>query len=245
MGYKVKDLAFEAQRAKKISDALRGKPKSETHRQNISKGLKGIKRTISEEQRKKISASMMGKRIGPKNPMYGTHASEETRRKMSEAQKGKKHPMYGKHHSEESKQKMRKSHSPMSEETRKNLSETRRGEKSHNWKGGISFEPYCPKFTKEFKERVRAYFGHRCVECGKTQGQNGISLSIHHVTFDKKTCCNQSIPLFVPLCINCHTKSNHNRIFWQYWFTEMINHLYGGKCYFTKEEMIAHGNGTF
>src|SRR5208337_386546 len=29
------------------------------------------------------------------------------------------------------------------------------GEKSPGWKGGISFEPYCIKFNKEFKERVR------------------------------------------------------------------------------------------
>lgn len=237
MGYKVKDLKFEAERARKISEALRGKPKSEEHRKNISKSLKGVKRVISPEQRKKISDSMKGKRVGSNNPMYGTHASEETRRKMSEAQKGKNHPMFGKHHSEESKQKMRKSHTPMSEETRKNLGKNRLGEKSHNWKGGISFEPYCPKFNDEFKERVRAFFGYRCVECGKTQEENGIALSVHHVTFDKKTCCNTSIPFFVPLCIKCHTKTNHNRPFWRYWFTEMINRHYGGKCYLSKEEM--------
>ena len=115
-----------------------------------------------------------------------------------------------------------------------------RGEKSSTWKGGISFEPYCPKFTLSFKERVRASFGYRCVECGSMGGHK--KLHVHHVNFDKQTCCNETIPLFVPLCSSCHSKTLRNRIFWQYWFTEMINHLYGGKCYFSKEEMIARVN---
>ena len=46
--------------------------------------------------------------------MKGKHLSEETRKKMSEANKGKQagenNPMYGKHHSEETKKKMREAH---------------------------------------------------------------------------------------------------------------------------------------
>jgi hypothetical protein len=33
---------------------------------------------------------------------------------------------------------------------------------------------------------------------------------------------------------SCHGKTQHNRIFWQYWFTEMINRLYVGECYLLK-----------
>lgn len=40
----------------------------------------------------------------------GKKHSDETKKKMSEAQKGEKHPMYGKHHSEEAKQKMSEAH---------------------------------------------------------------------------------------------------------------------------------------
>ena len=40
---------------------------------------------FTEETRKKISESMTGE----KNPMYGKHHSEDTKRKMSEAHKGK------------------------------------------------------------------------------------------------------------------------------------------------------------
>lgn len=110
---------------------------------------------------------------------------------------------------------------------------THKGNSNPAWKGGISFEPYCPRFTKEFKERVRAFFDHKCVECGASQ--NGSKLPVHHVNFRKDACCAKDvIPLFVPLCPSCHSKTQFNRPFWQYWFTEMINHQYGGKCYLPK-----------
>jgi hypothetical protein len=127
------------------------------------------------------------------------------------------------------------------QEHKNNLSSSERGEKNHEWKGGISFEPYCVKFTREFKERVRAFFGHTCAECGISEEANGKKLPVHHVTYNKKVCCDGTVPLFVPLCNTCHSKTNHNRIFWEYWFTEMINRFYGGKCYFTKEEMEVYG----
>jgi hypothetical protein len=108
------------------------------------------------------------------------------------------------------------------------------GEKDPAWKGGISFEPYCPKFNKEFKERVRAYFNYICPECG-TPTPKG--LMVHHVNFNKMSCCDDTIPLFVPLCNPCHGKTNARREFWEQYFTEMIGEYYQGKCYFTKEEI--------
>jgi len=136
---------------------------------------------------------------------------EETRRKLSEANKGKTH----------------------SEETRRKLSEWR-GERSHRWKGGISFEPYCPKFNREFKERVRSFFGYRCAECGEPQ--NGYKLHVHHVNFNKMSCCDNTPPLFVPLCRSCHARTQKDREYWEEHFTRMINEYHGGACYFPKEE---------
>ena len=112
----------------------------------------------------------------------------------------------------------------------------RYGENSPVWKGGISFEPYCILFNKEFKERVRAFFDNKCAVCGKTKEENGRSLCIHHVNYDKKTCCNDSERLFVPLCGSCHSKTNHNREEWEEYFKDLIKNKYGGKCYYTKEE---------
>jgi hypothetical protein len=117
-------------------------------------------------------------------------------------------------------------------------SHPRYGSDHHNWKGGISFEPYCPKFTNEFKERVRAFFDYQCLNCGTPQ--NGYKLHVHHVNFDKETCCNESIPLFIPLCRSCHTKSNHHRESSSKYFTEIIQTYYQGKCYFSKEEMQSY-----
>ena len=81
---------------------------------NLSLG--GESWNCSEETRKKMSKANKGEN----NPMYGKHHSEETRKKLSEVKKGEKHHMYGKHHTEESKKKMRK---PKSEEHKRRISE--------------------------------------------------------------------------------------------------------------------------
>lgn len=57
---------------------------------------------LSDETRKKISEAEKGE----KHPLYGSHRSNETRKKISDAKKlnpmtGDKNPFFGKHHSEE------------------------------------------------------------------------------------------------------------------------------------------------
>ena len=204
-----------------------------------------VKKRWDEETRRKLSEANKGE----KNHNYGKSLSEETRRKLSEAHKGEKHYNYGKSLSEETRRKISDSlkgkHIP--EETRRKLSEAHkgktlseetrrklRGERSHRWKGGISFEPYCPKFNREFKERVRSFFGYRCAECGAPQ--NGKKLAVHHVNFNKMSCCDGTPPLFVPLCPSCHGHTQKDREYWEEHFTRMINEYHGGACYFPKEE---------
>ena len=60
----------------------------------------------SEETKTKISEANKGKHKGENHYMYGKHLSEEHKTKISEAKKGENHPMYGKHLSEEHKQKI-------------------------------------------------------------------------------------------------------------------------------------------
>ena len=55
----------------------------------------------SEETKKKMSEANKGKPTWCK----GKHLSEEIRKKMSEAHKGEKHPLFGKHLSEETRKK--------------------------------------------------------------------------------------------------------------------------------------------
>ena len=233
---------------------------------------------MTDESKQKIKFSLIGNVRA-----LGSHRSEEMIKKMAESKRGSLHPNFGKHLSEETRQKIsfaNKLRPPLSEQSRIkrsislkkvvhtpewnanvgaskkgfNMTEEQKkkirntlagkycGDKNGNWKGGISFEPYCPKFNREFKERVRAFFGYKCVECGTPQ--NGEKLSVHHVNFNKKTCCDNSIPLFVTLCRNCHMKTNHNRPYWEQHFTSLINDKYGGKCYLPREVPRDHVNGT-
>lgn len=212
----------------KVSAARTGSHHTLATKQKLSLSARN-KPPVSIETRNKLSVALKGKpHITKGRPLSEAHkqsisaalkgraTSETTRKKLSEAKRGK----------------------PNSPEARLKLSQYC-GPKSPNWRGGISFEPYCPKFNNEFKERVRAFFGHRCVECGNPQyGTRFKNLHVHHVNYNKETCCDQSVPLFVSLCSSCHSKTHNNRLFWEYWFTEMINHIYDGKCYFTKDEMV-------
>jgi ribosomal protein L34E len=152
----------------------------------------------------------------------------------------------GKVHSEETKEKMSKSHmgeknhnyqKTPSYEQRCEIAEARLG---GFWYGNVRYyqgPQYCEKFNNEFKERVRAYFGYVCPICGTPQGK--IKMSVHHVNFNKKSCCDPIAPrLFIPLCSGaCHINTNTSRKFWEEYFTDMIMNYYQGKCYFTKEEM--------
>ena len=62
---------------------------------------------LSEETKRKISEANSGKN----SPMYGKHHSEEAKRKMSKAKHGKNSLMYGKHLSEKTKRKISEANS--------------------------------------------------------------------------------------------------------------------------------------
>jgi len=97
----------------------------------------------------------------------------------------------------------------------------RKGENSPSWLGGKSYEPYCPKFNEFTKNKVRNYFNKKCVVCGKTQKENKRKLAVHHVNYDKGQGCSGEW-LLVPLCNSCHSKTNHNRDYWEEYFTNFL-----------------------
>lgn len=168
----------------------------------------------------------------------GKHHSEETRKKMSASQqklnrKGIPVPIERKIKISKSLKGRTGNHKgkQFSDEWCKHLSDSHKGllskEKNPNWKGGISYEPYCPKFNNDFKEYIRDKFGRKCFLCGKPEEENITKLgnirklSIHHVDYDKNDICNGYSWPFVPLCNSCHSKTNRNR--W-YWFNLLINY---------------------
>jgi hypothetical protein len=125
-----------------LSDSLKGKPKSEEHKQNmrkpkseehrrnISKGKQGI--PISEEAKQKISNANKGK----ESAFKGKKHTEESLQKMSNALKGKDTWMKGKHHTEESRRKISENNGRgwlgknLPEEMKKKMSDAQKGEKN-------------------------------------------------------------------------------------------------------------------
>lgn len=71
---------------------------SEETRKKISKANKG--RTFSEESIQKMREAHKGQGVGEKNPFYGRHHSEETKKKHSEFMRGNDYNK-GKHHTDE------------------------------------------------------------------------------------------------------------------------------------------------
>ena len=196
---------------------------------------------------------------GKGNSFYGKHHSEKTKKKQSRNKQGENNFFYnkhfygednaffGKHHTKKTKEKIRKTQQNMSEETKQKMSKShigiQRGKNNPNWKGGVSFEPYCIKFDDDFKERVREYWNRRCILCNKDEIENGRRLNVHHVTYNKNACCDNSVPLFVALCIKCHSKTNFNRNYWQNEFKRIIySKSIDGKCFYTKTEMEKYMN---
>lgn len=111
------------------------------------------------------------------------------------------------------------------------------GENHYHWKGGKSMAPYCEKWTPSFRKRIRAFFGDVCVMCGMSAEENGEPLCCHHVHYNKRTCCDDSTPMFATLCRSCHNKTSaSNRVQWSYMLSYIIQEMYNGKSYFTKDE---------
>lgn len=217
---------FSDERKRKMSEKAIGHKCSEETKRKISianlgekNGMFGKKHFHTEETKKKIGDANRGRNY-----------TKEMKRNMSEAHKGKKLGI-------EHKLKISKALKGriMSEETKLKLSESRKGrfkgEECNNWRGGVSFLPYCPKFDNEFRERVRKFFDRKCYLCDKDEIENGAKLCVHHVNYDKMTCCNDTKPLFVPLCRVCHAKTGYNRKYWEDFFTISLEYLTDSESY--------------
>jgi len=179
----------------------------------------------SEEHCKNISISRR------ENPCLW---SEERKHKKSEESRGEKNPMFHK--------------------KRPDLSERNKyriitgevcGEKNPNYKGGKSFEPYCLKFNPRFKRNVRAFQHYRCALCGHIWQPGEVALTVHHIHANKDSCCDESAPRdFVCLCSrkgangrSCHHVTIGKEELFAPRFMRYLLKNFGGKSYFTKEEM--------
>lgn len=115
----------------------------------------------------------------------------------------------------------------------------KRGSVTPNWRGGLSYEPYSCEFGKELKELIRAKDSYTCQLCGVSQ--NGESLCIHHIDYDKN---NNSVENLISLCRKCHGKTNGNREFWTRLFYEITLKREGATTIPQGSTSQANGDGS-
>jgi hypothetical protein len=127
---------------------------------NGGEGTSG--RIKTKEEREKIRARMSGEnnpnygKRGENTSSYGKKHSEESKRKQSERMKGENHPNYGKPLTEETRRKLSEANTgkSLTEETKIKLSEANKGENNPNYgKRGEDAPFYGKSHSEEFKKR--------------------------------------------------------------------------------------------
>lgn len=135
------------------------------------------------------------------------YQTEDTKRKISKANKGNKRPDVSKRQKENNIAKRL--------DVRKKISENRKGKclgkDSPNWKGGISHNPYSVDWTKTLRRAIRERDKHSCQIC-KEEG-----ISVHHIDYNKENCNPNNL---ITLCGRCHSETNYNRKNWIKFFKE-------------------------
>jgi hypothetical protein len=169
----------------------------------MKKGDK-IKVPRSNMHREKLSLAMKGNKNQEKK------RSEITKQKIARALNNNKNPLGYKH----------------SKEMKRKCAIAKFGNNNPAWQGGISYEPYSLKWTKEIKKKIKERDKYNCQNCHKSYLLKDKELYIHHIDYDKKNC---SLENLISLCLSCHGKTNHNREHWQKYFNMIINKSWDGE----------------
>jgi len=151
-------------------------------------------------------------RNGERNPMYGKKHTEESKHQISNNRKGKccgdenpskrddvkkklcgeKNPMYGIH---------------------------RYGNENPNWKGGVSFEPYCINWVKSFKDEIKERDDYSCKN-PYCNSKNLYDLTVHHIDYNKKNCDTDNL---ITLCRSCNSRANSKRKYHKELYRSILN----------------------
>ncbi len=181
-----------------MSESRKGKRFTEETKRKLSDIHKG--RRFSAEHRRKLSEANRDSKLSQENirrlaeARKGTHHTEETKKRISQSERGRK----------------------LSAEHRRKISEANKGESHYNWRGGVSFLPYCHKFNEQLKEGIRDRDNRTCQLCNEKE--NGRKLTVHHIHYDKANCD----PDLIALCVRCSGKVNFNRDYYEELFMERL-----------------------
>lgn len=189
------------------------KPFSKEHREHLSEAMKGnkyaLRHILSHEVRKEISRKLKGKEPWNKGKI-GVY-SEKTREKISNA-------LMGRNLLEETKIKISMANkgvkkSPFTEEHKNNISLSRIGGKHWNWQGGLTAERSRISNSREYKNWRKSVFerdNYTCQECGAKSG-NGytVVLNADHIKpFAYFPELRLDLNNGKTLCVPCHKETD-------------------------------------
>jgi len=93
------------------------------------------------------------------------------------------------------------------------------GEGNHQWKGGISCEPYCDAWAdKEYKESIKERDNYKCLN-PYCSSKNPNDLTIHHIDYNKKNCSPDNL---ITLWRSCNSRANKDRNWHSRYYIELL-----------------------
>jgi len=176
---------------------------------NAHKGKKRIYK-ITDITRKKMSKAQKERHI--KYPGLKKQIAEKLKGNTHGFKKGQKKGEGAYSFPKDNKARLGIKHT---EETKKKLG--RKKEKHHNWKGGISFEPYSLDWTETLRRSIRERDKYICQLCSKQQGD--VAHDVHHIDYNKKNCGPYNL---ITLCHACNSRVNYRRDYWTNYFQERV-----------------------
>ena len=96
------------------------------------------------------------------------------------------------------------------------------GSTHSNWKGGISCEPYCQDWTKEYKEYIKQRDNYKCLN-PYCNSKSPNKLAVHHINYNKKSCRPENL---ITVCIGCNARANTDRDWHQSWYKAILYRRY-------------------
>lgn len=95
------------------------------------------------------------------------------------------------------------------------------GENNPNWRGGLSFDPYCKEFNEKLKRQIRDNYNNCDYISGLSDYVCNVinnkvqKLDVHHVDSNKNQGCDEVEWQLVPLSRRNHMRMNGNTQFWE------------------------------